>query len=109
MSEEPAAGRGMGGVPPTGAAGAATDSTKRLAALDRAHIWHPFTAMQGWMDDDPLIIERAEGCELIDTEGRRYLDGVSSLWVNVHGHRHPDIDGALREQLDRVAHSTMLG
>ena len=55
------------------------------------------------------MIEAAEGAELIDTEGRRYLDGVSSLWCNVHGHRHPEIDRAVREQLDRVAHSTMLG
>ena len=56
-----------------------------------------------------MIIERAEGTDLIDTEGRRYIDGVSSLWCNVHGHRHPAIDAAVRDQLDRVAHSTMLG
>jgi adenosylmethionine-8-amino-7-oxononanoate transaminase len=86
-----------------------TTRTRRLAALDQAHIWHPFTAMQGWMDDDPLIIERAEGCELIDTDDRRYLDGVSSLWVNVHGHAHPAIDAAIVEQLGRLAHSTFLG
>ncbi len=55
------------------------------------------------------MIERGEGAHLIDGDGRRYVDGVSSLWCNVHGHRHPDIDGALRDQLDRVAHSTMLG
>jgi adenosylmethionine---8-amino-7-oxononanoate aminotransferase len=107
-AESPAA-RGTGGVPPTTAAGAACDRTKRLAALDQAYIWHPFTAMQGWMEDDPLIIERAEGCELIDTEGRRYLDGVSSLWVNIHGHAHPTIDAAIVEQLGRLAHSTFLG
>ena len=83
--------------------------TKRLAALDQAHIWHPFTAMQGWLEADPLIIERAEGCELIDTEGRRYLDGVSSLWVNVHGHGVGAIDAAIVEQLGRLAHSTFLG
>ncbi|MSO41030.1 MAG: adenosylmethionine--8-amino-7-oxononanoate transaminase [Solirubrobacterales bacterium] len=65
--------------------------------------------MEDWADDEALVIERAEGCELIDTEGRRYLDGVSSLWCNVHGHRHPLIDRAIRDQLDRVAHSTMLG
>ena len=87
----------------------AAERTRRLAALDQAYIWHPFTAMQGWMEDDPLIIERAEGCELIDTEGRRYLDGVSSLWVNVHGHAHPAIDAAIVEQLGRLAHSTFLG
>ncbi len=56
-----------------------------------------------------MIIERAEGCELIDTDGSRYIDGVSSLWCTVHGHRHPRIDAAVRDQLDKVAHSTMLG
>jgi adenosylmethionine---8-amino-7-oxononanoate aminotransferase len=85
------------------------ERTRRLATLDQAHIWHPFTAMQGWMEDDPLIIERAEGCELIDTDGHRYLDGVSSLWVNVHGHGHATIDAAIVEQLGRMAHSTFLG
>ena len=53
--------------------------TKRLAALDREHVWHPFTQQRGWAQEDPVIVERAEGCELIDTEGRRYIDGVSSL------------------------------
>ncbi len=61
------------------------------------------------MTREPLAIERAEGTDLFDADGRRYIDGVSSLWCNVHGHRHPGIDEALREQLDRVAHSTMLG
>ncbi|MCC6997285.1 MAG: adenosylmethionine--8-amino-7-oxononanoate transaminase [Deltaproteobacteria bacterium] len=82
----------------------------RLVALDRAHVWHPFTQMADWLaDDDPLIIERAEGNHLIDVRGRRYLDGVSSLWVTVHGHRRAEIDNAIRAQLDRVAHSTLLG
>src|SRR5262245_42011441 len=58
---------------------------------------------------DPLVIERGEGCYLVDTQGRRYLDGVSSLWCNVHGHNHPRLDRALREQLARIAHSTFLG
>jgi len=79
------------------------------AQLDRDHLWHPFTQQQGWVEEEPLMIERAEGTELIDSDGRRYIDGVSSLWCNVHGHRHPGIDAALREQLDQVAHSTMLG
>jgi adenosylmethionine---8-amino-7-oxononanoate aminotransferase len=79
------------------------------AQLDRDHLWHPFTQQQGWVEGEPLMIERAEGAQLIDSEGRRYIDGVSSLWCNVHGHRHPGIDAAVREQLDRVAHSTMLG
>ena len=78
-------------------------------ADDRDCLWHPFTQQRGWAGEEPVIIERAEGTELIDTAGRRYIDGVSSLWCNVHGHRHPRIDAAVREQLDRVAHSTMLG
>jgi adenosylmethionine-8-amino-7-oxononanoate aminotransferase len=80
-----------------------------LVAADRAHLWHPFTQQRGWMDEEPVIVERAEGTDLIDVEGRRYIDGVSSLWCNVHGHAHPRIDAAVRVQLDRVAHSTMLG
>jgi adenosylmethionine---8-amino-7-oxononanoate aminotransferase len=77
--------------------------------LDKRHIWHPFTQQRGWCDEDQLVIERGEGTDLIDAEGRRYIDGVASLWCNVHGHRHPLIDAAIRGQLDRVAHSTMLG
>ena len=80
-----------------------------LAAEDRAHLWHPFTQQRGWAGEEPLIVERADGTDLIDTNGRRYIDGVSSLWCNVHGHRHPRIDRAVRAQLDRMAHSTMLG
>jgi adenosylmethionine-8-amino-7-oxononanoate aminotransferase len=79
------------------------------AQLDRDHLWHPFTQQQSWVEEEPLMIERAEGSQLLDREGRRYIDGVSSLWCNVHGHRHPGIDAAVRAQLDRVAHSTMLG
>src|SRR4051794_11280639 len=80
-----------------------------LAADDRRFLWHPFTQQQGWTEEDAPIIERAERCELIDIEGRHYIDGVSSLWCNVHGHRHPAIDIAVRDQMDRVAHTTMLG
>jgi adenosylmethionine-8-amino-7-oxononanoate aminotransferase len=80
-----------------------------LVSADRAHLWHPFTQQRGWVEEEPVIVERAEGVELIDTRGRRYLDGVSSLWCNVHGHGHARIDAAVRDQLDRVAHSTMLG
>jgi adenosylmethionine-8-amino-7-oxononanoate aminotransferase len=79
------------------------------ARLDHDHLWHPFTQQRDWAEEQPLVIERGEGTELIDADGRRYLDGVSSLWCNVHGHRHPALDRAVREQLDRVAHSTMLG
>jgi adenosylmethionine-8-amino-7-oxononanoate aminotransferase len=80
-----------------------------LAVDDLRYLWHPFTQQQGWEEEGPLIVEQADGCELRDVEGRRYIDGVSSLWCNVHGHRHPVLDIAVHEQLDRVAHSTMLG
>jgi adenosylmethionine---8-amino-7-oxononanoate aminotransferase len=80
-----------------------------LVAADRAHLWHPFTQQRDWADEQPVIVERADGTDLIDIDGRRYIDGVSSLWCNVHGHRQPRIDAAIRDQLDRVAHSTMLG
>jgi adenosylmethionine-8-amino-7-oxononanoate aminotransferase len=83
--------------------------TAALAELDRRVLWHPFTPQQAWAEEPPLVIERAQGSMLYDTEGRGYIDGVSSLWCNVHGHRHPHIDAAVRAQLDRVAHSTMLG
>ena len=79
------------------------------AQLDRDFVWHPFTQQQGWSEEEPLVIERGEGSYLFDNEGRRYLDGTAALWCNVHGHRHPAIDAAVREQLDRVAHTTMLG
>jgi adenosylmethionine-8-amino-7-oxononanoate aminotransferase len=85
------------------------ERTQQLIDADRRHLWHPFTQMAAWAAGDPLVIESGEGFELIDTEGRRYIDGVSSLWCNVHGHRAGAIDGAIREQLDRVAHSTLLG
>jgi adenosylmethionine-8-amino-7-oxononanoate aminotransferase len=77
--------------------------------LDHDHLWHPFTQQREWCEEEPLVIERADGSALIDCDGRRYIDGVSSLWCNVHGHRHPLIDRALRDQLAKVAHSTMLG
>jgi adenosylmethionine-8-amino-7-oxononanoate aminotransferase len=84
-------------------------TTAELRALDRSAVWHPFTQQQGWVTEDAPIIERGEGCTVWDTDGNAYLDGVSSLWCTVHGHRHPSIDAAVREQLDRVAHTTMLG
>ena len=76
---------------------------------DAASVWHGFTQMDCYGANSPVIVERAEGRELIDVEGRRYLDAISSLWVTTLGHRVPELDQALREQLDRVAHSTMLG
>src|SRR3982750_243074 len=86
-------------------------TTQQLRALDKQFLWHPFTHMQQWLADDhePLVITEAEGMHLIDSDGNRYLDGVSSLWCNVHGHRVPEIDAAVRAQLDKVAHTTMLG
>lgn len=84
-------------------------SAIQLAKWDRAYLWHPFTQMQEWVKELPVIIQKGRGPYLIDTEGHRYLDGVSSLWVNVHGHRHPALDQALRTQLRHVAHSTLLG
>ncbi len=96
---------------PRSTAGGAGDRvrTARLLALDAAHVWHPFTQMQGWLDDRPLIIERGEGNWLIDTEGHRWLDAISSLWVTTHGHHKAELDAAVRAQLDRVAHCTLLG
>ncbi len=84
-------------------------TTAELRALDKRHVWHPFTHHRLWDADDPLVIVAAEGMHLIDSDGNRYLDGVSSLWCNVHGHRVPEIDAAVRRQLDKVAHTTMLG
>lgn len=81
-------------------------AVSELEAWDRRHVWHAFTQMAEY---EPLVIERAEGRTLVDMAGREYLDGVSSLWCNVHGHRHPRIDAAIRAQLDRVAHVTSLG
>lgn len=84
-------------------------SAAQLAEWDRRYVWHPFTQMQDWAQQPPLIIERAKGVYLYDTEGRRYLDGVSSIWLTVHGHRHPTLDRALRTQLTKAAHTTLLG
>ncbi|MGH9785811.1 MAG: adenosylmethionine--8-amino-7-oxononanoate transaminase [Terriglobia bacterium] len=76
---------------------------------DHAYLWHPFTQMREWLAEEPLVIERAEGNYLIDSDGKRYFDGVSSLWSNVHGHGRREIVEAIRAQLDKVAHTTMLG
>ena len=83
--------------------------TKRLIELDKKYLWHPFTQMRAWLDSEPVIIESGDGFHLIDTEGRRYIDGVSSLWCNVHGHRVKKIDDAVKGQLDKISHSTLLG
>jgi len=85
------------------------DRTARLRRADQAHLWHPFTQMAEWTRNRPVVIAAGEGEFLIDTEGNRYIDGVSSLWCNLHGHRRPEIDRAIRRQLGRIAHSTLLG
>jgi len=82
---------------------------RRLAEEDHRHLWHPFTQMEEWLAEDPVVIDSAEGPYLVDTLGHRYLDGCSSLWCNVHGHRVPEIDRAVVEQLGKVAHTTLLG
>ena len=85
------------------------ERTERLRRQDKQAIWHPFTQMADWEKEAPLVIERGEGNYLFDTDGNRYFDGVSSLWVNLFGHRRREIDEAVREQLSRLAHSTFLG
>ncbi len=82
---------------------------QELVEKDFNHLWHPFTQMSDFTSRPPLIIEGGKGIYLIDTQGNRYIDGVSSLWVNLHGHRRPEIDQAIMAQLGRIAHSTMLG
>ncbi|HEX2048124.1 MAG TPA: aminotransferase class III-fold pyridoxal phosphate-dependent enzyme [Acidimicrobiales bacterium] len=82
---------------------------RRWAERDAALVWHGFTDMSAYLDHCPVVVERAEGHELVDVDGRRYLDAISSLWVNTLGHRVPELDQAVRDQLDRVAHSTLLG
>ena len=87
-----------------------SEKTHSLLESDaKKYIWYPFTQMQDFMNEDPLIIEKGEGCILIDIHGNSYIDGVSSLWTNVHGHKKEKIDIAVKEQLDMIAHSTMLG
>jgi len=81
----------------------------KLKQIDHSHLWHPFTQMQEWMAEDPVIISRADGNYLVDDTGRKYLDGVSSLWCNVHGHRKKELDEAIKQQIDRFSHSTFLG
>ncbi len=88
---------------------AMTSNYEELKRLDHTYLWHPFTQMQEWMGDEPCIIAEGEGHYLVDVQGRRYLDGVSSLWCNIHGHQRKELDEALRDQLGRIAHSTFLG
>ncbi|HEC98274.1 MAG TPA: adenosylmethionine--8-amino-7-oxononanoate transaminase [Nitrospirae bacterium] len=85
------------------------DKNRRLEDLDRRYIWHPFTQMKEWEEAVPVIISEGRGSFLRDIYGRWYLDGVSSLWVNVHGHGKKEIDDAIRAQLEKISHSTLLG
>lgn len=80
-----------------------------LVEWDKRYLWHPFTQMQDWLAEEPVIIERGEGCYLIDIAGNRYIDGIASMWTNVHGHNHPALNTALKAQLDKIAHATLLG
>lgn len=86
-----------------------TTDYQTLSEKSRKYLWNPFTQMQGYHEDQPLIIESAEGVKLRDVTGREYYDGVSSVWLNVHGHRVPELDEAIKEQLGKIAHSTLLG
>ncbi len=83
--------------------------TKKLIQKDRKYVWHPFTQMRDWEREHFLVVEEGKGSYLKDTDGNWYLDGVSSLWVNVHGHRKKEIDAALQKQIQKLAHSTLLG
>jgi adenosylmethionine-8-amino-7-oxononanoate aminotransferase len=85
------------------------EENKKLEELDKKYIWHPFTQMKDWLEEKPIIISEGRDCFIKDIYGRWYLDGVSSLWVNIFGHRKKEIDDAIKEQLDRIAHSTLLG
>ena len=85
------------------------EENRLLEEWDKQYIWHPFTQMKDWLDERPVIIAEGRDCFLKDIHGNWYLDGVSSLWVNIHGHRKREIDEAVKEQLDHIAHSTMLG
>ena len=80
-----------------------------LQRWDDAHVWHPFTPHSVYRDEDPLMVVAGEGHELIDVHGRRYLDGVGSLWCNLYGHQRPEVDRAIQDQLGRIAHATFLG
>ena len=82
---------------------------KDYESADKSHLWHPFTQMREWQNAPQLVIERAQGVYLYDVQGKKYMDGVSSLWANIHGHRHPTLIHAVRKQVSRLDHSTFLG
>jgi adenosylmethionine-8-amino-7-oxononanoate aminotransferase len=80
-----------------------------LARLDHAHVWHPFTQMRDWLRREPVVIVAGQGAVLRDVRGREYLDANASIWTNLHGHRHPKLNAAIRHQLNRISHSSALG
>lgn len=81
----------------------------RLARLDHAHVWHPFTQMRDWLKQEPIVLVGGKGAVLWDVRGREYLDANSSIWTNLHGHAHPRINSAIQKQLGKVAHTSALG
>src|SRR4029077_17485949 len=85
--------------------------TEQLASDDKRYVWHPFTSMGEWgaPDHEPIVLVGGEGAMVRDSRGREYIDGNSSIWTNIHGHNHPRINRAIREQLERIAHSSFLG
>lgn len=99
----------MSAVPASGDTRQHNVRTRDLIARDARSVWHPFTQQSLWLSDEPIVVDRAEGMYFWDTDGNRYLDGVSSLWVNVHGHRRPEIDAAITAQLGQLDHTTFLG
>ena len=84
-------------------------TTEQLQSWDKQYVWHPFTQMRDWLAEDTPVIVAGEGCWLIDSDGKRYLDGVASMWTNVHGHSHPDLNRALSDQAAKIEHATLLG
>jgi len=86
-------------------------NTDELIAADKQFVWHPFTNMREWCapEHEPLVLVEGQGAMVRDSKGREYIEGNSSIWTNIHGHNHPHINGRIREQLDRVAHTSFLG
>src|SRR5438046_5056004 len=86
-------------------------NTDELMAADKQFVWHPFTNMREWcaLEHEPLVLIEGRGALLRDSRGREYIDGNSSIWTNIHGHNHPYINERIRQQLDRVAHTSFLG
>src|SRR5690606_23533188 len=97
------------GQPPDRPRPSAAPAMHPLAELDLRHLWPPFTQMRDWLASEPVVIASGRGAVLRDVHGRRYLDANASIWTNLHGHRHPAINRAIRRQLNRIAHSSALG